>query len=237
MSFLNLNLIHNHPYLQQAAAPAHQQQIDHLANSITSCCSSSSSSGGSAACNNSHTNSNITTTFSPDARPDTDIIEGGGELQIDPTANKGKDNDAQKVKSRWTRSFFTTLDRRHNEERYVCDICHKDLASPSTLKLHKNTHVIERRYKCEPCQVSFHSQGKFVSVSLSLLPLCPLPKQLALDHFFLLLGGSFLHAPLGATSSRLLARQTLSSADFPPPMAQPMWQQEILQPKWSINFH
>lgn len=65
----------------------------------------------------------------------------------------------QKVKSRWTRSFFTALNRRNDDERYVCDICHKDLASPSSLTLHRNTHVIERRYKCEPCQVSFHSQG------------------------------------------------------------------------------
>lgn len=65
----------------------------------------------------------------------------------------------EKIKSRWTRSFFTALNRKNDEEKYICDICHKDLATPSNLTLHRNTHVIERPYKCEPCQVSFNTQG------------------------------------------------------------------------------
>uniref|UniRef100_A0A6G1SJX5 Transcription factor E4F1 n=2 Tax=Aceria tosichella TaxID=561515 RepID=A0A6G1SJX5_9ACAR len=64
-----------------------------------------------------------------------------------------------KVKSRWTRSFFTALNTRGDEERYSCEICQKDFASPSNLTLHSQVHVIERKFKCEPCQVSFHSQG------------------------------------------------------------------------------
>lgn len=67
---------------------------------------------------------------------------------------------AEKIKSRWTREFFTALDRKNEEEKYICDICHKDFNSPSNLSLHKNTHVIERRFKCEPCQVSFNTSGK-----------------------------------------------------------------------------
>lgn len=65
----------------------------------------------------------------------------------------------EKLKSRWTRSFFTALDRKTDDEKYICDICQKDLASPSNLALHQNTHSIERPYKCEPCQVSFVTQG------------------------------------------------------------------------------
>lgn len=65
----------------------------------------------------------------------------------------------EKIKSRWTRSFFTALNRKNDEEKYICDTCHKDLGSPSNLTLHRNTHVIERPYKCEPCQVSFNTQG------------------------------------------------------------------------------
>lgn len=66
----------------------------------------------------------------------------------------------EKIKSRWTRSFFTALNRKNDEEKYICDTCHKDLGSPSNLTLHRNTHVIERPYKCEPCQVSFNTQGR-----------------------------------------------------------------------------
>lgn len=76
------------------------------------------------------------------------------------------ENMGEKVKSRWTRSFFTALDRKNDEEKYICDICQKDLASPSNLALHRNTHVIERPYKCEPCQVSFVTQGKKKIINL-----------------------------------------------------------------------
>jgi len=75
-------------------------------------------------------------------------------------ANHEGNVSADKIKSRWTRSFFTAVDRRSDEEKYSCDICHKVLAGPSTLNLHRSTHVIERPYKCEPCQVSFNTQGK-----------------------------------------------------------------------------
>lgn len=68
-------------------------------------------------------------------------------------------DSSEKIKSRWTRSFFTAVNRRTDEEKYICDICQKDLNSPSNLALHQNTHVIERPFKCEPCQVSFVTQG------------------------------------------------------------------------------
>ena len=73
-------------------------------------------------------------------------------------------DSTEKVKSRWTRSFFTALDRKNNEEKFICDICDKEVNSPSNLALHRSTHVIERPYKCETCQTSFHTQGKRLQV-------------------------------------------------------------------------
>lgn len=77
-------------------------------------------------------------------------------------------DSSEKVKSRWTRSFFTALNTRNDEEKYICEVCNKDLANPSNLMLHRNTHVIERPYKCEPCQVSFNTQGKCCLARLDL---------------------------------------------------------------------
>lgn len=67
---------------------------------------------------------------------------------------------AEKIKSRWTMSFYTGLDIRNREEKYICDICNKDLLNPSNLRLHRDTHVLERSYKCHTCQVSFFTEGK-----------------------------------------------------------------------------
>lgn len=43
--------------------------------------------------------------------------------------------------------------------RSVCDICSKTFQKPSQLKLHINIHYLERKYRCEPCAVSFRTQG------------------------------------------------------------------------------
>lgn len=69
------------------------------------------------------------------------------------------ESSAQKLKSRWTRAFYTTIDRRNDEEKFICDICKKELPNPSNLSLHHNAHQIERPFKCEICQVSFNTRG------------------------------------------------------------------------------
>lgn len=43
--------------------------------------------------------------------------------------------------------------------RSVCDVCRKSFQKPSQLKLHMNIHYLERKYRCEPCGVSFRTQG------------------------------------------------------------------------------
>lgn len=66
----------------------------------------------------------------------------------------------EKIKSRWTRAFLIgSRDTFQEMPTYICDICHKDLGSHLSLTLHKNTHMVERPYKCEPCQVSFNTPG------------------------------------------------------------------------------
>lgn len=62
-------------------------------------------------------------------------------------------NKMEKIKSRWTRSFITELN--WNQEKHICDVCQKDFSCPSNLALHKNTHLIERPHKCEPCGLNF----------------------------------------------------------------------------------
>lgn len=43
--------------------------------------------------------------------------------------------------------------------RSVCEVCSKSFQKPSQLKLHMNIHYLERKYRCEPCGVSFRTQG------------------------------------------------------------------------------
>lgn len=43
--------------------------------------------------------------------------------------------------------------------RSACSICHKTFPKPSAVKLHMNIHYMERKFRCEPCGVSFRTQG------------------------------------------------------------------------------
>lgn len=43
--------------------------------------------------------------------------------------------------------------------RSACSICHKTFPKPSQVKLHMNIHYMERKFRCEPCAVSFRTQG------------------------------------------------------------------------------
>ncbi|XP_037822370.1 transcription factor HIVEP3 [Lucilia sericata] len=43
--------------------------------------------------------------------------------------------------------------------RPVCSICSKTFQKQSQLVLHMNIHYMERKYKCDPCGVSFRTQG------------------------------------------------------------------------------
>uniref|UniRef100_A0A1I8PF38 Uncharacterized protein n=2 Tax=Stomoxys calcitrans TaxID=35570 RepID=A0A1I8PF38_STOCA len=43
--------------------------------------------------------------------------------------------------------------------RPVCSICTKTFQKQSQLALHMNIHYMERKYKCDPCGVSFRTQG------------------------------------------------------------------------------
>lgn len=43
--------------------------------------------------------------------------------------------------------------------RPVCSICAKTFQKQSQLALHMNIHYMERKYKCDPCGVSFRTQG------------------------------------------------------------------------------
>lgn len=65
----------------------------------------------------------------------------------------------EKIKARWTRCYLTAVERRNEDEKYICNICEKDLGNPSNLALHANTHVIERKFKCQPCQIPFKTQS------------------------------------------------------------------------------
>ncbi|XP_059613116.1 uncharacterized protein LOC132259484 isoform X2 [Phlebotomus argentipes] len=51
------------------------------------------------------------------------------------------------------------LTRIHEDGRSVCEICSKTFQKPSQLHLHFNIHFLERKYRCEPCAVSFRTQG------------------------------------------------------------------------------
>lgn len=46
-----------------------------------------------------------------------------------------------------------------DDGRSVCDVCRKTFQKPSQLKLHMNIHYLERKFRCEPCGVSFRTQG------------------------------------------------------------------------------
>uniref|UniRef100_A0A6G1SER5 Transcription factor E4F1 n=1 Tax=Aceria tosichella TaxID=561515 RepID=A0A6G1SER5_9ACAR len=65
-----------------------------------------------------------------------------------------------KLKARWTRSYYTAQYRETDEEEYICDICQKDLGTPSKLALHRNAHDIERPFRCEICQISFATSAQ-----------------------------------------------------------------------------
>lgn len=47
------------------------------------------------------------------------------------------------------------------DDRQVCEVCFKSFQKPSQLKLHMNIHYLERKFRCEPCGVSFRTQGHF----------------------------------------------------------------------------
>ncbi|GAB0090456.1 pneumococcal serine-rich repeat protein [Sergentomyia squamirostris] len=51
------------------------------------------------------------------------------------------------------------LTRIQEDGRSVCEICSKTFQKPSQLHLHFNIHFLERKYRCEPCAVSFRTQG------------------------------------------------------------------------------
>lgn len=45
------------------------------------------------------------------------------------------------------------------EGRSLCEVCRQAFQKPSQLKLHMFTHFLERKFRCEPCGVSFRTQG------------------------------------------------------------------------------
>lgn len=49
--------------------------------------------------------------------------------------------------------------KRDDSGRPVCGICAKVFQKESQLKIHMNIHYMERKYRCEPCGVSFRTQG------------------------------------------------------------------------------
>lgn len=46
-----------------------------------------------------------------------------------------------------------------DDGRSFCELCKKTFQKPSQLKLHMNIHYLERKFRCEPCGVSFRNQG------------------------------------------------------------------------------
>lgn len=49
--------------------------------------------------------------------------------------------------------------RLSEDGRAVCTVCSKTFPKQSQLRLHSNIHYIERKFRCEPCAVSFRTQG------------------------------------------------------------------------------
>lgn len=43
--------------------------------------------------------------------------------------------------------------------RPICVVCRKVFQKASQLRIHMNIHYMERKYRCEPCAVSFRTQG------------------------------------------------------------------------------
>lgn len=43
--------------------------------------------------------------------------------------------------------------------RPICSVCQKTFQKISHLRIHMNIHYMERKYRCEPCAVSFRTQG------------------------------------------------------------------------------
>lgn len=113
------------------------------------------------------TTSHLGSDFIPHKLTSSQIASRSGQLEPQTLTNKTRVKltsllsmmAAEKIKSRWTRAFFTTLDRTNEGEKYICDICHEDFSNSSTLSLHKNIHLKERPFKCEPCRVSFVTSG------------------------------------------------------------------------------
>lgn len=55
-----------------------------------------------------------------------------------------------------TMAAFTRI---QEDGRPVCTICSKTFQKSSQLRIHINIHYMERKYRCEPCAVSFRTQG------------------------------------------------------------------------------
>lgn len=54
---------------------------------------------------------------------------------------------------------FNVVQLIQEDGRSACSICHKTFPKPSQVKLHMNIHYMERKFRCEPCAVSFRTQG------------------------------------------------------------------------------
>lgn len=83
-------------------------------------------------------------------KSDREDIESGSDQEI--VVENGK--LSQKIE------FPSAAYSRLSEDgRAVCTVCSKTFPKQSQLRLHSNIHYIERKFRCEPCAVSFRTQG------------------------------------------------------------------------------
>lgn len=54
---------------------------------------------------------------------------------------------------------FNVVQLIQEDGRSTCSICHKTFPKPSQVRMHMNIHYMERKFRCEPCAVSFRTQG------------------------------------------------------------------------------
>lgn len=93
---------------------------------------------------------------SNDGASDQESLETASVLLTPQTIIVGEDGFRKKSP---TTSTLTKPERIYSQIRPVCGICSKVYHNEASLKLHMNIHYMERPYRCEPCIVSFRTQG------------------------------------------------------------------------------
>lgn len=85
-------------------------------------------------------------------KSDREDVESGSDQEI--VVENGK--IARKNSIEFPSAAYSRLSE---DGRAVCTVCSKTFPKQSQLRLHSNIHYIERKFRCEPCAVSFRTQG------------------------------------------------------------------------------